>query len=84
MALNRYNFTALLLSLVVPVTAYAYEQVTHRRLSTTTVENSVLSAPTSNILADFGLSTDISQESPQRFPNSEGKTQSITLWVANY
>ncbi len=77
MALNRYNFTTLLLSLVVPVTAHAYEQLTHRRLSTTTVENSVLSAPTSNILADYGLSTDISVESPQRFPNSKGKLQSI-------
>mgnify|MGYP000275953260 CR=1 FL=1 len=81
MVLNRYNFTALLLSLVVPVTAYAYEQITHRRLSTTTVENSVLSAQTSNILADFGLSTDISQESLQRFPNSKGKTQSIVQLI---
>ena len=77
MLLNKSNFTVLILSLVVPISALSYEPETHRELSTATVESSILAAPTSNILSDFGLNTDISQESLQRFPNSEGKTQSV-------
>jgi hypothetical protein len=75
--LNRCNISVFVVLLFVAVATPAYEQETHRELSTTTVANTVLSAPTSNILTDFGLSSDISKESLQRFPNSEGKTQSI-------
>ncbi|GEM_PF-4735851 len=57
--------------------AFAYERDTHRELSKVTIDSSALSSTTNNILLDFGLNADISRNSLQRFPNSEGEQQSI-------
>lgn len=57
--------------------AFPYERDTHRQISKSTVENSLLSAPVDNILLDLGLSPDIGRNSSQKFPNSQGEEKSI-------
>jgi len=78
----KYKVAALVLLLLFSITAAAYEPDTHKRLSLTAVENSILASSTSNILSDFGLSADIGRlSSSQKFPNSEGIPKSIILLI---
>jgi len=76
MNLIRTSFFLLVITLTNSV-CFAYEKVTHKFLSLSAVEQSVLAAQNSNILTDFGLSTDISEFSQQKFPNSAGESESI-------
>jgi len=76
MKLIRSCFLLLAIALTNSV-CFAYEQDTHRSLSLSAVEQSALAAQNNNILSDFGLSTDISEFSQQKYPNSAGESKSI-------
>jgi hypothetical protein len=75
--IRAYHFWALCLIGLMTQQSLAYEQDTHRELSKSSSQQSVLAATTNNVLADLGLSTDITLLSQQKFPNSKGEMQSI-------
>jgi len=75
---RAFFLTILCLVGVMTQHSIAYEEDTHRELSKVSAELSDLATASNNVLTDFGLSTDISEHSQQKFPNSKGKSRSIT------